>query len=114
MGFNRLRVRTRIYLGFGAPIVLGLCLAVFGVYELGEVHTEVTKMDVLAGNTQRVLTVTRDLEAIRRAQTRYSVDASADALISPSIAKYLAIKDACAGRDLNPKHPRLERENTKQ
>jgi methyl-accepting chemotaxis protein len=80
MGFNRLRVRTRIYLGFGAPIVLGLCLAVFGVYELGEVRTEVGKMDALAGNTQRVLTVTRDLEAIRRAQTRYLLDASDDAL----------------------------------
>jgi methyl-accepting chemotaxis protein len=80
MGFIRLRVSTRIYLGFGSLIVLGLCLAVFGVYQLGDISTEVGKMDALAGNTERVLIVTRHLEAIRRAGTRYLADADDNSL----------------------------------
>jgi methyl-accepting chemotaxis protein len=80
MGFNRLRVRTRIYLGFGVLVVLGLCLAVFGIFQLGEVGTQVRRMDALGGNTQRVLTISRNLEAIRRAETRYLLDAGDAAL----------------------------------
>jgi methyl-accepting chemotaxis protein len=75
MGFIRLKVRTRIYLGFAALVVLSLGIAVFGVMQLSGVDVNVTKMDALAGNTQRVLTLTRKLEAMRRSETRYSFDA---------------------------------------
>jgi methyl-accepting chemotaxis protein len=72
----RLKVRTRIYLGFAVLVVLSLGIAAFGVYQLSGVSTNVGKMDLLATNTQRVLTITRQLEAIRRAETRYLVDAT--------------------------------------
>ncbi|MGA9012440.1 MAG: MCP four helix bundle domain-containing protein, partial [Acetobacteraceae bacterium] len=72
----RLKVRTRIYLGFAVLVVLSLGIAAFGVYQLSGVSTNVGKMDLLATNTQRVLTITRQLEAIRRAETRYLFDAT--------------------------------------
>jgi len=75
MRFNRLKVRTRIYLGFAALAALGLCIALFGTYQTSGVGIDVGKMDALAANTQRVLTLTRQLEAIRRAGTRYLIDA---------------------------------------
>jgi methyl-accepting chemotaxis protein len=80
MGFNRLRVRTRIYLGFGTLVILGLCLAAFGIFQLGQVGTEVRKMDALGANTQRVLNVAHNLEAVRRAETRYLLDGGEAAL----------------------------------
>jgi methyl-accepting chemotaxis protein len=78
--FNRLKVRTRIYVGFAVLVLLGVALAVFGVYQLSTVGTNVGKMDALAANTQRVLTITRHLEAIRRAGRQYISDASDAAL----------------------------------
>ena len=71
----RLKVRTRIYLGFAVLVVLSLGIAAFGVYQLSGVSTNVGTMDVLAANTQRLLTITRQLEAMRRAETRYLIDA---------------------------------------
>ena len=75
MDFIRLKVRTRIYLGFTALIVLSLGIAGFGVYQLSGIGGHVRTMDVLAGVTQRVLSVTRNLEAIRSAETNYLIDA---------------------------------------
>jgi methyl-accepting chemotaxis protein len=75
MDFIRLKVRTRIYLGFTALIVLSLGIAGFGVYQLSGIGGHVRTMDVLAGVTQRVLSVTRNLEAIRSAETNYLSDA---------------------------------------
>ena len=76
MWFNRLKVRTRIYLGFAVLVALSLGLVGFGVYQLSGIGVQVGKMDALAGNTQRVLLATRELEAIRRAETRYLLDAA--------------------------------------
>jgi methyl-accepting chemotaxis protein len=76
----RLTVRTRIYLGFAVLVALGLGIAMFGVYQLSGVASSVDTMDALAGNSHRVLAVTRQLEAIRRAGTRYLTDASAEAM----------------------------------
>ncbi len=80
MGFNRLKVRTRIYLGFAALVALGVGIAIFGVMRLSGVDLNVGKMDALAGNTNRVLTVTRQLEAMRRAETRYMFEAHEDSM----------------------------------
>ena len=71
MRFVHLKVRTRIYLGFAALAVLSLGIALFGAFQFSGVGTNVGRMDALAGNSQRVLRVTRQLEAIRRAETRY-------------------------------------------
>jgi methyl-accepting chemotaxis protein len=80
MRFGQLRIRTRIYTGFAALVLLGAALAGFGVWRLSAVGSEVRAMDALAANIQRVLLATRNLEAIRRAETRYLLDASDSAL----------------------------------
>src|ERR1700739_4247975 len=77
MRFIRLKVRTRIYLGFAALAALGLCIALFGLYQTSDVGTEVSKMDALSSNSVRVLTMGRQFEAIRRGGTRYLIDAQA-------------------------------------
>ncbi len=76
MSFIRLKVRTRIYLGFAALVVLSLGIAIFGVMQLSGVGSNVGTMNALAGNTGRVLTLTRQFEAIRRAETRYMFEAT--------------------------------------
>ncbi len=75
MGLNRLKVRTRIYLGFAALVVLSIGIAILGVMQLSGVGLNVGKMDALAGNTRRVLSVAHQLEAMRRAETRYLFEA---------------------------------------
>jgi hypothetical protein len=70
MSFNRFKVRTRIFIGFGALIALSLILAGFGVYQLSRVGSESSKMGALAGNVSRVLDATYRLEAIRRVENR--------------------------------------------
>lgn len=76
MGFTNLKVRTRIYLGFAALVVLSLGIAGFGVMQISGIGTNVAAMDRLASVTQRVLNTARNLEAIRRAETRFLFEAS--------------------------------------
>jgi methyl-accepting chemotaxis protein len=71
MHLLRFKVRTRIYLGFGILVVLSVAFAAFGFYQFSSVGRNVGAMDALAGNTQRVLTLTRQLETMRRADIRY-------------------------------------------
>jgi methyl-accepting chemotaxis protein len=80
MHLLRLKVRTRIYLGFATLVVLSVALAAFGFYQLTGVGRNVGTMDALAGNSHRVLTLTRQLEMMRAAETRYLFE-GADASI---------------------------------
>ena len=68
---NRLRITSRLYSGFGALIVIGLFVAVFGVFQLGNVSGEVDKLVAISGNVTRNLEVSRLAETMRRASTRY-------------------------------------------
>jgi hypothetical protein len=74
MGFNRSKVGTRIYLGFGALVVLSLGIAIVGIQQIS--GTDVDSMSRLASSNQRALSTTRNLAAIRRAETRYLFEAS--------------------------------------
>src|SRR6266567_2199919 len=80
MGFRRLKVRSRIFIGFGALIVLSLAVAGFGVFQLSGVGGEATKMGGLARNTARVLDATRSLGELRRAELRIHFDGIARAI----------------------------------
>ncbi len=51
-----------------------------GSFQFWAVGGSVGKMDALAANANRVLVVTRNLEAIRRAETRYQIDGLDSAL----------------------------------
>lgn len=74
------KVRTRIYSGYGAIVVLGLGVAGFGAFQLSSIATQVHKMAAMAESGSRVAEVTTDLEAIRRAEVHYRLDGNKDAL----------------------------------
>ena len=80
MSFIRLKVSTRIYLGFGVLVALGLGVAGFGVYQFLKVEDQVVKMTALSANLEQVLDVTHDAETIRRTELRYRLDRNEDVL----------------------------------
>ncbi len=69
---NRILIKWRIFGGFGLVVVLGVGMAVFGVWGLSGVGNDVNKAEKLAGNLVRELKVARILEAMRRGATRYA------------------------------------------
>jgi methyl-accepting chemotaxis protein len=71
--FN-LRIRGRLYGGFGALVLLGLAMACIGVWQLWEISARVERMGQQSQNAIRVGTITGDLQAIRRGLLRYILD----------------------------------------
>jgi methyl-accepting chemotaxis protein len=74
MGFGRLKVRTRIFAGFGLLVVLSAALAAFTLVQLGAIGAQVTNMTALQGNVARVAEATFGFERIRRGLLRFRVD----------------------------------------
>ena len=91
-------------------VALSLGIAVFGVQQLSGIGNNVGKMNALAGNTERVLKLTRDLEANRRAETRYLMDAQEssmkDAKQSASAAN--ALLDEAARATLSEERRKID------
>jgi hypothetical protein len=96
MGLDRFRVRTRIYAGFGLLVFLGCVLAGFAVWQMQSVGLEAGKMNALAANITRVLETWRQLEAMRRTQVEYRIDATDAAMqeFASAKAKALELLDA--------------------
>src|SRR6202051_869712 len=69
-----LRIRGRLYGGFGALVLLGLAMACIGVWQLWEISDRVERMGQQSQNAIRVGTLTGDLQAIRRGLLRYILD----------------------------------------
>jgi methyl-accepting chemotaxis protein len=74
MSFLNLRIRGRLYGGFGALILFGAALAGFAVWQLGEIRTQVTSLTVQSANAIRGSEIATELQAIRRAILRYAFD----------------------------------------
>ena len=74
------KVRTRIYSGYGAIVVLGLGVAVFGAFQLSSIATQVHKMASLSKGGSSTAQATTDLEAIRRAESQFRMDGDKGAL----------------------------------
>ena len=74
MGFNRLKIGSRIFAGFGALIALSLIVVGFGVYQLSNVGGVTQTMNRLSTNAWRALETAHALEAMRRAETRMQID----------------------------------------
>ncbi len=68
---NRLRITSRLYSGFGALIVIGLFVAVFGVFELGNVGGQVDKLVQISGNVTRNLQVSGLAQEMWRTVLRF-------------------------------------------
>jgi methyl-accepting chemotaxis protein len=74
MSFLNLRIKGRLYGGFGVLVVFVLALAGFAVWKMSAIDSQVGKMTALSANTIRANQVATNLQAIRRAILRYSVD----------------------------------------
>ena len=75
LGFPpKLRVRTRLYLGFSFLVVLAGLLAAAGTWSIGQLAGRISAVELIGANTRHVLTATRLLESIRRAETRFMFD----------------------------------------
>src|SRR5450432_1088041 len=74
MSFLNLRIRGRLYGGFGALVLFCAALAGFAVWQLGAIHTEVAALTVQSKNTIRVGEITTELQGTRRALLRYTFD----------------------------------------
>ena len=74
MPLLRLRIKGRLYAGFGALVLFGVALAGFAVWQLSAVSRQVSKMTALSDNTIRVLEISTELQAMRRATLRYVFD----------------------------------------
>jgi methyl-accepting chemotaxis protein len=74
MSLLNLRIRGRLYGGFGALLLFCVGLAGFGVWQLGELRTQVAALTLQSNNTIRVGEIATELQAIRRAILRYAFD----------------------------------------
>jgi HAMP domain-containing protein len=75
MRLGRLKVRERIYAGFAATTAIGVAVAVFGVFQLASIDFQVGQMKSVTANMARVQQVMNDLEAMRRGELRFRMDA---------------------------------------
>jgi methyl-accepting chemotaxis protein len=72
MRLSDYRIKSRIYAGSGALMLITLGLAVFGYFELGTVDRQLGKYESISGNTVRNLTAQQLAEHLRRLVLRYS------------------------------------------
>jgi hypothetical protein len=74
MSFLNLRIRGRLYGGFGALVLFCAALAGFAVWQLGAIHDQVGSLTHLSRNTIRAEEIATVLQATRRTLLRYTFD----------------------------------------
>src|SRR6185436_8899976 len=74
MSLFNLRIRGRLYGGFGTLILFCAVLAGFGVWQLWAIEDAVGSMRIQSNNTIRAVQISSELQAIRRAILRYNFD----------------------------------------
>jgi methyl-accepting chemotaxis protein len=74
MSFFNLRIRGRLYGGFGTLLLFCVALAGFAVWQLGEIRAQVAAMTLQSGNTIRAVEIAVELQAIRGTILRYTFD----------------------------------------
>ena len=74
MSFLNLRIRGRLYGGFGALLLFCAGLAGFGMWQLSAMRDEVATLTLQSKNSIRVGEITTELQAIRRGILRYAFD----------------------------------------
>jgi methyl-accepting chemotaxis protein len=81
LALNRVRVSSRIYLGFAALIVIGITIAAFGGWQLVGVDSNVRSLANISGNNVRTLKATELAQLARRDGLRLK------ALLDDSVVK---------------------------
>jgi methyl-accepting chemotaxis protein len=74
MSLFNLRIRGRLYGGFGALVLFGLGMAGFAVWKLTEIRDDVSAMNAQSANAMRSMEISAELQALRRAMLRYTFD----------------------------------------
>src|SRR6267154_4882311 len=74
MSFLNLRIRGRLYGGFGALLLCCAGLPGFAVLQLSAIHGQVGSRTLQAKNATRVGEITTELQATRRSLLRYAFD----------------------------------------
>jgi methyl-accepting chemotaxis protein len=74
MSFLNLRIRGRLYGGFGALLLCCAALAGFGVWQLSALRDQVGSLGRQSQNAVRIGEITTNLQAIRRGILRYAFD----------------------------------------
>src|ERR1700704_5025627 len=74
MSLFNLRIRGRLYGGFGTLVLFGVGLAGFAVWQLSAIGTQVDSMTIQSTNTIRANEISVELHAVRRAILRYTFD----------------------------------------
>lgn len=92
MVLSRLALRTRIYVGFSLPVLLGLGLTLFGGWQLLWVKDSVRRMSTLSDNMTRVPEVSGALETIHRTAVGYMATGNDGQLANGSAAAAKAIE----------------------
>jgi methyl-accepting chemotaxis protein len=78
--FSDYRIRTRIYVGFGAVILLGAIVAGFGVWQFTALGRDVNRLVAAGSDVTRNLEVNRIIEAMRRAALKYKTSGDESAI----------------------------------
>jgi methyl-accepting chemotaxis protein len=74
MSFLNLRIRGRLYVGFGVLLLFCAALAGFAVWQLSAVRDQVESLTRQSSNAIRAGEITTNLQAIRRGILRYAFD----------------------------------------
>jgi len=74
MSLINLRIRGRLFAGFGALVLFGVALAGFAVWQLGEIRTQVDTLTRQSTNTIRIAEIATEIQAVRRGILRYLFD----------------------------------------
>jgi methyl-accepting chemotaxis protein len=74
MSFFNLRIRGRLYVGFGALVLFCAALAGFAAWQLGGIHDQVGLLALQSRSAIRAGEIATDLQAIRRGLLRYLFD----------------------------------------
>ena len=80
MKFSNYRIRTRIYVGFGAVILLGAVVAGFGVWQFTALGVGVNRLVTAGADVTRNLEVNRLIEGMRRAALKYKTSGDEGAI----------------------------------
>src|SRR5262249_8715780 len=87
----RLRITSRIYLGFGALILIGLGVAGFGSVKLREIGSQVDHMMQVSESGARNLQERRLIETMRRTKQLFKSEGDETAIAEFAKAKSAAI-----------------------
>jgi hypothetical protein len=90
---RQLRIKTRIYAGFGLLVACAAAIAGLGINRLLLVRDHVTSVKIMVGHVARLDTIGLTMEAVRRAALRVRTDGNETALAT---AKH-GLRDIIAG-----------------